>query len=100
MVIARKRRADYRLTPNQDVGFYADVAEIDPYGLCPFPPGSYEKVLLLTARYQHGQPLFQRGDCSDHGHPIQDDPVFDPETDAVLIGADEDGDEDEPDELY
>lgn len=89
MPVALRRKYAHRTVPASHVSLEQPAS---PFGLCPHPPGSVEKVDLLAARYEVGQPLFQRGDCSGHGYPIRDDAEFDPETDAVLMFDDVDCD--------
>ncbi len=40
---------------------------IDPVSPTYAKPGSEEKVLVLSARYAAGMPLWHNGDCYDHG---------------------------------
>lgn len=40
---------------------------INPFKATPARPGSDEKVLMLSARYAAGLPLWHDSDCYDHG---------------------------------
>jgi hypothetical protein len=49
-----------------------DIEEFKAMGINPFKgtrarPGSDEKVLMLSARYAAGLPLWHDSDCYDHG---------------------------------
>jgi hypothetical protein len=56
-------------------GDYCDAYEevdfasegVDPALPTKAKPGSEEKVLMLSARYAAGLPLWHHGDCMDHG---------------------------------
>lgn len=82
MPVALRRKYAHRTVPDSHVSLEKPAS---PFGLCPHPPGSVEKVDLLAARYEVGRPLFQRGDCCDQGYPILDDAEFDHEADSVLM---------------
>lgn len=40
---------------------------INPFKATPARPGSDEKVMMLSARYAAGLPLWHDSDCYDHG---------------------------------
>jgi len=40
---------------------------LNPVGATPAKPGSEEKVLMLSARYDLGLPLWHTEDCDEHG---------------------------------
>ena len=60
---------DYELDVNAAT---FDLEEFNAMGINPFKatharPGSEEKVLMLSARYAAGLPLWHDSDCYDHG---------------------------------
>jgi len=70
---------------------------IDPTRSTRARPGSEEKVLMLSARYAAGLPLWHDDDCYDHG-PRETELMglaggF--EAAAALVGADDEADEEE-----
>lgn len=61
--------SDYDL---DDAGATFDIEEFIAMGVNPFKstkakPGTEEKVLMLSARYAAGLPLWHDRDCYDHG---------------------------------
>ncbi|MBI5761836.1 MAG: hypothetical protein HZA46_25275 [Planctomycetales bacterium] len=78
-----------------------DVNEVESYlamGIDPIKPtaarpGSEEKVLMLSARYSAGLPLWHDRDCYEHGPRESELMGFDPAVKrpvAIEIGADDD----------
>jgi hypothetical protein len=49
----------------EDINF--EALGIDPAAPTHAKPGSEEKVLMLTARFAAGLPLWHERDCRDHG---------------------------------
>ncbi len=55
-----------------DTGEFLDYEDFTAMGIDPVKPtvarpGSEEKVLMLSARYAAGMPLWHDSDCYDHG---------------------------------
>ena len=60
---------DYEI---DDTGASQDIEELKAMGINPFKstkarPGSEDKVVMLSARYAAGLPLWHNEDCYDHG---------------------------------
>jgi hypothetical protein len=60
---------DYDTDENGELLTYEDYVAmgIDPIRPTRARPGSEEKVLMLSARYAAGVPLWHNDDCYDHG---------------------------------
>jgi hypothetical protein len=66
---------DYSDDVEIEVDEYADEVSVEDYkslGIDPFrptvaKPGSEDKVIMLSARYAAGVPLWNNDDCYDHG---------------------------------
>jgi len=63
---------DYDLDGSTDDGAIFDIEEFKAMGINPTKstsarPGTEEKVLMLSARYAAGLPLWHDRDCYDHG---------------------------------